>query len=127
MRDFPRVTEVFLSLARRLPFLVELAAGEPTQFPAARDFAYTTDAVRPIRIVFAPKLEMQTRARISGVLLHEFGHASLMRVGDAHHDEHAADREALRLFGRRVRYDAATVQTIDPRARYALRPVRIGK
>ena len=120
----PRVRACFRRLALRVPSLrVDLAVGDPAQFPAARDFAYTTDDARPIRVVINPALERESAERISGVLRHELAHALLMARGDSDHSERAADRLAEVAFGKRIRYDARLlVQTTDPYARWGRRP-----
>lgn len=123
--SYPRVRAVFLRAVQRLGGArIDLAAGHPSQFPADRDFAYTTDATRPLRIVFAPKLEEQPLSRIEGVILHELGHAYRMLRGDNTHAERTADRVAERLFGVDIRYDAARVQTTG-RGRYRRRPASL--
>lgn len=123
---FPRVRDCFRRLAARVPGLhVDLAAGRPEQFPAARDFAYTTDETRPIRVVFAPKLEAQRLGRIEGVLRHELAHALLLSRGDTDHLERATDALAERLFGEPIWYDADMhVQTIEPGG-YRRRPASL--
>ena len=124
-RSYPRVRAVFHRAVGRLGDVrVDLAVGNPADFPAARDFAYTTDATRPLRIVFAPKLEAQPLPRIEGVILHELGHAYRMLRGDNTHRERTADKVAERLFGVEIRYDNARVQT-TARGRYRHRPTSL--
>lgn len=124
--DYPRVRACFRRLARRVPALgrVDLAAGRPGQFPAARDFAYTTNETSPIRVVFAPRLEAQQHGRIEGVMRHELAHALLLSRGDASHSEREADALAERLFGRPIWYDDDRVQTIEP-GRHRYRPASL--
>ena len=110
------VAAVFNRLLRtaqqRAPGLrVTLRVGRAAEFPKARDFAYCILKNRKIAIVVAPKLSRQSRARIEGLLAHEFGHAAFFHHGIPRHAEREADRAALALFGLVIRYDDADVQT----------------
>jgi hypothetical protein len=90
-----------------------LQLGEASDFPNARDFAYTQrDASGTLAIVVAPKMARATAARIEGLLMHEFGHVVLMAAGEEH-SERDADRAARALFGKTIRYHGM-VQTTGP-------------
>lgn len=64
-----------------------------------------------LTIVYAPKCETTSTARIDGLLMHELGHAIALAEGWDDHTERDADALARAAFGRRVHYDAGDVQT----------------
>lgn len=101
-------------------FDIVIRMGEPSEFPARRDYAYCID-VKPPAIVYAPKLERADAARIEGVIRHEFGHALAFHVYTPDHSERDADTVAAFVLGALIRYDADDVQTtgegVTPRPR----------
>lgn len=94
---------------------VRLELGDPWEFPADRDFAYTAqDLNGDLSIVVAPRLLEADLSRKEGVMLHEFGHAVLMAAGEEHSEEEA-DAMALTIFGVPIFYDEELdAQTTDP-------------
>lgn len=97
-------------------FYVDLRLGDPEEFPARRNMAYTLkDRRGDLCVVVAPKLVMvDNLPRVEGVLRHEFGHAALWYLGSMNHSERDADHMGEQLFGDRICYDAEDVQTILP-------------
>jgi len=100
-------------------FYVDLAIGDPEEFPEARNMAYTVRNKRgDLCIVVAPKLVVcDDEDRVHGVLRHEFGHATLWHLGKMEHTERDADAMGEDLFGDPIYYDAETVQTLSEGAR----------
>ena len=123
-----RVRPVFRRLLARLredfpTFDATLARGKASEFPTLRAHAYCVDT-HPPTIVFAPKLERATRARIEGVIRHELGHALAFVAGMPGHSERDADEIARRALGATIRYDADEVQTTG--AGMTPRPAHLG-
>ena len=100
-------------------FEVSLYAGEPGEFPKARNMAYCHHEPRTgaLTIVVAPKLFHGDRQRIEAVLRHEFGHALHFFCGHPDHGERDADTLAEQVFGDPIYYDRETVQTLRPGTR----------
>jgi hypothetical protein len=104
---------------------VELRIGREVEFPLVRNCAYCM-ATDPIRIVLAPKMADASADRIEAVLRHEFGHAidfaageraitdlaSRLRYPMPTTPERRADEIALLVWGKPIRYDNDTVQSI---------------
>jgi hypothetical protein len=97
-------------------FYTDLAIGEPEEFPARRNMAYTVRNKRgDLCIVVAPKLIVcDDEDRVQGVLRHEFGHAALWHLERNGHSEKDADAMGEDLFGDPIYYDEETVQTLSP-------------
>ena len=102
-------------LAVEPDFQVEVRMGRADEFPEARNFAYCVDQ-EPLRVVYAPKMVDQPRARIYGVMAHEIaGHALHFWQGRKTHSERAADALAERVCRVTISYDPEIyVQTTDP-------------
>lgn len=100
-------------------FYVDLQLGEPEEFPARRNMAYTVKGRRgEMCVVVAPKLVMcHDLARVEGVLCHEFGHAALWHMGKDGHSERDADAMGEQLFDAPIFYDEEDVQTLLPGVR----------
>ena len=100
-------------------FYVDLRLGDPEEFPARRNMAYTVRNKRgDLCIVVAPKLvTVDDLPRVEGVLRHEFGHAALWHLGEMGHSEQDADRMGETLFDAPIYYDEEDVQTLLPGSR----------
>lgn len=100
-------------------FYVDLRMGDPEEFPARRNMAYTVkDRRGDTCIVVAPKLVLcEDISRVEGVLCHEFGHAALWHMGEDGHSERDADTMGERLFDAPIYYDEEDVQTLLPGSR----------
>jgi hypothetical protein len=88
-------------------------------FPKDRDMAKTkwnTTTITPFELVLRPNFFEQPADRILGVLMHEFGHISMLMKGKRAHSEIEADREAERIFRTKLFYDELHVQTVLPTA-----------
>lgn len=131
MHPYP-VSDIFHRLYNRASevagpyFEVCLSTGEASEFPLERNMAYChrDDKTGELDIVVAPKLLDGDKARIEGVLRHEFGHALLFYFGHRDHSERDADGVAEQVFGRPIYYDHDTVQTL--RAGLRPRPAYLG-
>lgn len=110
--------ELHATACKRLgdDFYTDLAIGEPEEFPARRNMAYTVRNKRgDLCIVVAPKLIVcDDEDRVQGVLRHEFGHAALWHLERNGHSEKDADAMGEDLFGDPIYYDEETVQTLSP-------------
>lgn len=73
-------------------------------------------------VAVAPKIAHADAGRLQGILCHEIAHAILLHLGDDTHTERDADTCAERVFGVRIFYDYADVQTCDIHAPLARRP-----
>ena len=105
-------------LGTRIP-IQNIYPGPPSLFPKDRDMAKTkwrTDTIMPFELAHRPDFFAQPADRVLGVLMHEFGHMSLLAQGRRKHSEVQADAEAGRLFGTRLYYDELHVQTVLPTA-----------
>lgn len=100
-------------------FYVDLVIGDPEEFPARRNMAYTVRNRRgDLCIVVAPKLVVSDdEGRVQGVLRHEFGHAALWHLERNNHTEKDADAMGEDLFGAPIYYDEETVQTLSSGSR----------
>jgi hypothetical protein len=109
--------ELHATVCERLgdDFYVDLAVGDPEEFPARRNMAYTVRNKRgDLCIVVAPKLVVSDdESRVQGVLRHEFGHAALWHLERNNHSERDADAMGEDLFGDPIYYDEETVQTLS--------------
>ena len=76
-----------------------------------RQFAFTDDD-EPIKISVATKIFYQSKARVDGILMHEFGHAILM-YQEKDHTEKDADKVAEKVFNCYIYYDEDLVQNTD--------------
>lgn len=119
---------------------VTLGVGSPYDFTEPRAFAYCARVERGCTIVVAPDFDKQTITRRHALLFHEFGHAIEWRFGRSRvlnaieregYDlavwggtERRADALAEVVFGCRIGYDGADVQTL--RGGVRPRPVRLG-
>lgn len=70
----------------------------------------------------APRMLDASLERQAAVLAHELGHAALLHLGFSQHSEHNADEMAKALFGHKIKYDKALVQSWSERACYDRRP-----
>jgi len=120
---------------RVAPIDVRLVIGREVEFPLVRNCAYCM-ATDPITIVLAPKLVHADRDRVEAVLRHEFGHAVDFAAGEKNitqlarnvgypmpnTPERRADAIALLVWGKPIRYDADTIQSlcrgVSPRPAY---------
>ena len=94
--------------------------GTHTQFPNKRDMAKTgwrENNQDSFELLLRPDFWSQPRHRILGVLIHEFGHMSLLHRRKFGHSELDADAEGKRLFGVDLGYDTMWVQSTSGRHR----------
>jgi hypothetical protein len=135
-----RVNDIFRRLHddvcdRVAPIDVRLVIGREVEFPLVRNCAYCM-ATDPITIVLAPKLVHADKDRVEAVLRHEFGHAVDFAAGEKNitqlarnvgypmpnTPERRADAIALLVWGKPIRYDADTIQSlcrgVSPRPAY---------
>lgn len=101
--------------ARRVvpAIVVDIRIGRLRDYPAPRDFAMATvqpDARGRWTVTVSPRLALQSRARISGILAHELGHVVLAAQGRPAHTEVDADAMGSLLLGRCISYDSEDVQ-----------------
>ena len=114
-----------------VPFRLLVREGTMEDFPARRDFAYTTteapdhpqDRVENgiengIEIVFSPQLPNQTNDRIRAIIRHELAHALLLSLDNWDHTEQTADDLAEKIFLAKIHYDTEDVQTLDTAGEY---------
>lgn len=100
--------------------------------PSSRRFTHVRRPGRPHRraganaasyiVAVAPKIATVDDGRLEGLLCHEIAHAILLHLGDDEHTEQDADTCAEHVFGIRIYYDAADVQTTNAFAPMARRP-----
>ena len=100
---------------------VTLGIGDPADFPKRRDYAYSAWDGETAHVVFAPKIGRAAQARQDALIRHELSHA-LMQTAGLSHNERECDAVAESVFGDRIYYDSDLVQTLDPKARGAVRP-----
>jgi hypothetical protein len=124
------------SRGKRLPKVASVTQGPASEFTEHRAHAYCQQAPTgrggtrggELSIVYAPKLATSRWRRVTGVLAHEYGHAVLLEAGIQDHSERDADRAAYELFGIKIHYDLADIQTIaDTPTVSQVRPGRLPK
>jgi hypothetical protein len=104
-----------------LTLTVSLTLGDPAEFPAERNYAYSAWDGNKAQIVFAPKRLDADEAQQDALLRHELAHAILQHAG-LDHSERDCDAVAERIFGAPIYYDARDVQTLNPDVFGAQRP-----
>lgn len=122
-----------------LPF--DIRAGELRDFPNARDVAFTQASGSGLIIYFHPQVDTRfSDSQALGVLYHELGHVFEMSFGrqvadaairaggltPAPSEERRADQLAYAVFGKRVNYDDALIQTVQKNAAHFVRPGELG-
>jgi Zn-dependent peptidase ImmA (M78 family) len=101
---------------------VSLVIGDPGDFPKPRDYAYSAWDGKKATIVFAPKIYHAPRPQQEALIRHELSHA-LLQTANLEHSERECDALAEQIFGDKLYYDAADIQTLDPdQGVYTIRP-----
>jgi len=97
---------------------ITLSIGEASEFPEARDYAYSAWDGQRANIVFAPKIRHANTARQDALIRHELSHA-LLQTANIKHNEKECDNLAEDVFGDRLYYDVEDVQTLNSKAKGA--------